>query len=218
MMAVFFFTAHKKGFKFHAQPQTGAYSCWLLCRKIRFFSLVGVMATLRSRCPKNTNSNVQKVQVTTELNLKGMHVKYDITAPAMQTIGINIACVPIDIAINTGQDATRKRRGWPKEGEKTNTVLLCIEERFAARKSTRTEKRKNKFQKIGKIARWRLALDTERGRQRLQEELRRLRKEGEGDIAMFPWNGWSLVLCKHWTGLGKHLAVYTTNVARVTFR
>ena len=29
MMAVFFFTAHKKGFKFHAQPQTGAYSCYL---------------------------------------------------------------------------------------------------------------------------------------------------------------------------------------------
>ena len=27
MMAVFFFIAHKKGFKFHAQPQTGAYSC-----------------------------------------------------------------------------------------------------------------------------------------------------------------------------------------------
>ena len=27
MMAVFFFTAHEKGFKFHAQPQTGAYSC-----------------------------------------------------------------------------------------------------------------------------------------------------------------------------------------------
>ena len=27
MMAVFFFIAHEKGFKFHAQPQTGAYSC-----------------------------------------------------------------------------------------------------------------------------------------------------------------------------------------------
>ena len=26
MMAVFFFIAHEKGFKFHAQPQTGAYS------------------------------------------------------------------------------------------------------------------------------------------------------------------------------------------------
>ena len=26
-MAVFFFTAHEKGFKFHAQPQNGAYSC-----------------------------------------------------------------------------------------------------------------------------------------------------------------------------------------------
>ena len=26
-MAVFFFIAHEKGFKFHAQPQSGAYSC-----------------------------------------------------------------------------------------------------------------------------------------------------------------------------------------------
>ena len=26
-MAVFFFTAHEKVFKLHAQPQTGAYSC-----------------------------------------------------------------------------------------------------------------------------------------------------------------------------------------------
>ena len=25
MIAVFFFIAHKKGFKFHARPQTGAY-------------------------------------------------------------------------------------------------------------------------------------------------------------------------------------------------
>ena len=30
MMAVFFFIAHEKGFKFHAQPQTGAYSCFHL--------------------------------------------------------------------------------------------------------------------------------------------------------------------------------------------
>ena len=28
MMAVFFFIAHEKGFKFHAEPQTGAYSCY----------------------------------------------------------------------------------------------------------------------------------------------------------------------------------------------
>ena len=28
MMAVFFFTAQGKGFKFHAQPQTGASSCF----------------------------------------------------------------------------------------------------------------------------------------------------------------------------------------------
>ena len=27
MMAMFFFIAHEKGFTFHAQPQTGAYSC-----------------------------------------------------------------------------------------------------------------------------------------------------------------------------------------------
>ena len=27
MMAVFLFTAHEKGFKFHALPQTGADSC-----------------------------------------------------------------------------------------------------------------------------------------------------------------------------------------------
>ena len=30
MMAMFFFIAHEKGFQFHAQPQTGAYSC-LVC-------------------------------------------------------------------------------------------------------------------------------------------------------------------------------------------
>ena len=29
-MAMFFFIAHEKGFKFHAQPQTGAYSCFHL--------------------------------------------------------------------------------------------------------------------------------------------------------------------------------------------
>ena len=28
MMAVFFFTAHEQGFTFHAQSQTGAYSCF----------------------------------------------------------------------------------------------------------------------------------------------------------------------------------------------
>ena len=28
MMAVFFFIALEKGLKFHAQPQTGAYSCF----------------------------------------------------------------------------------------------------------------------------------------------------------------------------------------------
>ena len=27
MMAVFYFIAHEKGFKFHAQPKTGAYFC-----------------------------------------------------------------------------------------------------------------------------------------------------------------------------------------------
>ena len=31
MMAVFFFIAHEKGFKFHAKPQTGANSCLSLC-------------------------------------------------------------------------------------------------------------------------------------------------------------------------------------------
>ena len=30
MMAVFFFITHEKGFKFHAEPQTGAYSCYSL--------------------------------------------------------------------------------------------------------------------------------------------------------------------------------------------
>ena len=30
MMAAFFLIAHEKGFKFHAQPQTGAYSCFHL--------------------------------------------------------------------------------------------------------------------------------------------------------------------------------------------
>ena len=40
-MAVFFFTAHEKGFKFHAQSQTGAYSCSVLkpCRFFFFFRL-----------------------------------------------------------------------------------------------------------------------------------------------------------------------------------
>ena len=28
MMAVFFFNAHEKGLKFHAQPQNVAYSCY----------------------------------------------------------------------------------------------------------------------------------------------------------------------------------------------
>ena len=28
MMAVFFVIAHEKGFKFHAQPRTGVYSCF----------------------------------------------------------------------------------------------------------------------------------------------------------------------------------------------
>ena len=28
MVFVFFFIAHEKGFKFYAQPQTGAYSCY----------------------------------------------------------------------------------------------------------------------------------------------------------------------------------------------
>ena len=30
MMAVFLFIAHEKGFKFHAPPQTGTYSCSIL--------------------------------------------------------------------------------------------------------------------------------------------------------------------------------------------
>ena len=30
MMAMFFFITHKKGFKYHAQPETGAYSCSVL--------------------------------------------------------------------------------------------------------------------------------------------------------------------------------------------
>ena len=32
MMAAFFFIAHENGFKFHAQPQTGAYSCSIYAR------------------------------------------------------------------------------------------------------------------------------------------------------------------------------------------
>ena len=32
MMAVFFFISHEKGFKFHAQPQTGAHSCFCSIR------------------------------------------------------------------------------------------------------------------------------------------------------------------------------------------
>ena len=41
MMAVFFFTAHEHGFKFHAQPHTGAYSCLFIaacsnCPEARF--------------------------------------------------------------------------------------------------------------------------------------------------------------------------------------
>ena len=30
MMALFYFFAYEKGFKFHVQPQTGAYSCCVM--------------------------------------------------------------------------------------------------------------------------------------------------------------------------------------------
>ena len=33
MMALFFFIAHENGFKFHAQPQTDAYSCYFISRR-----------------------------------------------------------------------------------------------------------------------------------------------------------------------------------------
>ena len=37
MMAVFFFIAHEKGFKLHAQPKTGAYSGKnICCQKIGY--------------------------------------------------------------------------------------------------------------------------------------------------------------------------------------
>ena len=44
--------AHEKGFKFHAQPQTGAYSCFLCNQELNTFLLVsqkaalGIMATI----------------------------------------------------------------------------------------------------------------------------------------------------------------------------
>ena len=37
--------AHEKGFKFHAQPQTGAYSC-LICTS-NFWPLAGGLSTER---------------------------------------------------------------------------------------------------------------------------------------------------------------------------
>ena len=43
MMAVVFFTAHEKGFKFYAQPQTGAYSCFfLICATFSFSFSINV--------------------------------------------------------------------------------------------------------------------------------------------------------------------------------
>ena len=33
MMALFFFIAHENGFKFHARPQTDAYSCYFISRR-----------------------------------------------------------------------------------------------------------------------------------------------------------------------------------------
>ena len=56
-MAVFFFTAHEKGFKFHAQPQAGAYSCCILNSLV--FStpvsrrVIAVCLFLDTRCPRS---------------------------------------------------------------------------------------------------------------------------------------------------------------------
>ena len=44
MMAVFFFIAREKGLKFHAQPQTGAYSCSDIPSTMQFLCI-----------PKHTN-------------------------------------------------------------------------------------------------------------------------------------------------------------------
>ena len=52
MMAVFYFLfiAHEKGFKFHAQPQTGAYSCLILrVKKTAEFALQIILSVARYR-------------------------------------------------------------------------------------------------------------------------------------------------------------------------
>ena len=45
MMAVFFFIAHEKGFKFHAQPQTGASSCFI-CNCSNLIDFVFIFITI----------------------------------------------------------------------------------------------------------------------------------------------------------------------------
>ena len=57
MMPVFFFIAHEKGLKFHAQPQTGAYSRVISTQKsfnvgniqIRGDEIIHIHANLRGR-------------------------------------------------------------------------------------------------------------------------------------------------------------------------
>ena len=38
--------AHGKGFKFHAQPQTGAYSCFVCCNTLSDFGLLFLKISL----------------------------------------------------------------------------------------------------------------------------------------------------------------------------
>ena len=60
MMAVFFFNAREKGFKFHAQPQNGAYSCLLYLGHARM-TLTNAISQISS---KSWSYNVTLTNVT----------------------------------------------------------------------------------------------------------------------------------------------------------
>ena len=54
IMDVFFFIAHEKGFKFHAHPQTGTYSCFyrICCSTLKFYFwlVLGMGGRMYSLC------------------------------------------------------------------------------------------------------------------------------------------------------------------------
>ena len=69
MMAVFFFIAHEKGFKFHAQPQIGAYniySCFFL--ESIFFS--SMSASIKKKVSQNRTKLQQNKQTNDHFSAK----------------------------------------------------------------------------------------------------------------------------------------------------